>query len=534
MVTSIAASLGIGSGIDTAKLVSDLTAAQRAGKDALIAKRIETNAAKISALGSASSAIDSFATALSSLISGGTLFSQPTVSTAGIITAKALPGSRLGNFSGEIEVTQLAQAQSSVSAALPTAASPVGEGTLSFSVGGGPAIDIVIDGTNNSLSGLAQAINTSSTGITASVVTGTGGAQLVLKGRSGAAQAFTAELTAGDPAMLGRFTTASMTPRLAAQDALLKLDGVDVARSTNTITDLVPGMQIDLVKASAGTVITMGSQRPSEAIGQALGDFVAAYNELEKILDDATAAGASDGSGGGALRGDSAIRDMRRQLSRIPTMALVAGTAGVKTLAEIGVATNRDGSLRLDSNRLQQALATDPDGVEALFNPSQRSDNPLLTIYSAYGKAKPGTYTITNVTPKTGETPASGMIDGIAATPIGSLLRANASSAAAGLVLRPEGAFATATVHIDMGLGGALQSIRDGLRSKSGALTTAQATFDKESKAIADAKADLELRSSAYATLLTRNFTAMDSRMSSIKATQSYLNQQIALWTKSN
>ncbi|MFS0737581.1 flagellar filament capping protein FliD [Sphingomonas sp. 1P06PA] len=534
MVTSIAASLGIGSGIDTGKLVSDLAAAQRAGKDALIARRTETNAAKISALGTASGAIDSFATALSSLIAGGSLFSQPTVSNSSILSAKALPGSRLGNFSAEIEVTQLAQAQSMVSTALATAATPVGEGTLSFSVGGGPAIEVVIDGSNNSLSGLAQAINSSGTGITASVVSGVGGAQLVLKGRSGAAQAFTAELTAGDPDALGRFTTASMTQRLPAQDALLKLDGVDVARATNSIADLVPGMQIDLTKAAPGTVVTMGSQRPTEAITQALGDFVAAYNELETILDEATASGASDGTGGGALRGDSAIRDMRRQLSKIPTMALVEGAAGMKTLAEIGVATNRDGSLRLDTNRLQAALAADPDGVEALFNPTQRSDNPLLVIHSAYGKAKPGTYTVTNVTPKVGETPASGMIDGIAATPIGALLRANASSAAAGLVLRPEGAITSATISIDLGLGGALQSIRDGLRGRSGALTTAQATFDKETKSIADAKADLELRSDAYEALLTKNFTAMESRMTAIKATQSYLEQQIALWTKSN
>src|SRR3546814_8832006 len=96
MVTSIGYSLGIGSGLDTQLLIQTLSDAARAPKEALIDRREQLNSARISALADASVAIDSFATALSTLISGGTLFIQPSVSDTGILTATARPGARLG------------------------------------------------------------------------------------------------------------------------------------------------------------------------------------------------------------------------------------------------------------------------------------------------------------------------------------------------------------------------------------------------------------------------------------------------------
>ena len=80
MVGSIGYSLGIGSGLDISNLVNGLAAAERAPKDALLKRREDSNSAKVSALADASSAIDSFASALSSLVSGGSLYTQPNVS----------------------------------------------------------------------------------------------------------------------------------------------------------------------------------------------------------------------------------------------------------------------------------------------------------------------------------------------------------------------------------------------------------------------------------------------------------------------
>src|SRR3546814_18785979 len=96
MVTSIGYSLGIGSGLDTQLLIQTLSDAARAPKEALIDRREQLNSARISALAAASGAIDSFATALSTLISGGTLFSHPSVSATRIRTPPPPPGPRPG------------------------------------------------------------------------------------------------------------------------------------------------------------------------------------------------------------------------------------------------------------------------------------------------------------------------------------------------------------------------------------------------------------------------------------------------------
>jgi flagellar hook-associated protein 2 len=535
MIGSIGYSLGIGSGLDIANLVNGLAAAERAPKEALIQRREEANAAKISALAEASSAIDSFASALSSLISGGTLFTQPSVSDTSILSATTVAGSQIGNLSAQIEVVQLAKAQTLSSAGLSSSTEAVGEGELTLTTAVGSFV-VTIDATNNSLEGLRDAINGKNAGVTASIVTDQGTAKLVLKGATGTANAFTLSVPDGTVSGLERFAfgptvTGGMTEAQAAQDAIVKLDGVELRRSSNSFKDLVDGVQFDLKKAAPGTIVNLGISRPTAAIEQAVGDFVAAYNELNTLLANATAPGVN--GAGGPLRGDLSIRDMRRQLGQL-TSTVLNSRGSIKTLAEIGVRTNRDGSLSLSTSQLQQALQNDPQGVEALFNPTQYSSDPLLVITSPMGKVKPGTYTFTNVVPESGGVAASGEIDGIAALGSGAFLIAPPSSAAVGLAVEVKGALASATITVDPGLGGALQAIRDALRARSGPIAKSQERLSEEAKDIAEDRTKLETRSKAYYDRLLEQFTTMERQVSAFKATQSYLEQQIKVWNSDN
>src|SRR3569833_2517071 len=129
MAASIASTLGVGSGIDIKSRVDSLTAADRAPKDAAIKQREDANTAKISSLAEIANGIDTFASALTGLIGGGSLFSQPSVSDSSILSATTVAGTQLGNLSGQIEVVQRAKLQSLLSASVdPTAA--VGQGDL--------------------------------------------------------------------------------------------------------------------------------------------------------------------------------------------------------------------------------------------------------------------------------------------------------------------------------------------------------------------------------------------------------------------
>ena len=536
MISSIGYSLGIGSGLDIRALVEGLAQAERAPKEAAIQRREAANGARLSALAEASSAIDSFAAALSSLVGGGTLFSQPSVSDPSILSASTVPGTRLSSLSSQLEVVQLARAQTLESVALADASSPVGQGDLTLTTAAGSFV-VTIGAANDSLTGLAAALNDKNAGVSATIITDANGARLVLKGATGEANAFTLSVPSGTATGLERFAygpavTGGMTAAQTAQDAILRLDGVEVRRGSNSFNDVITGVQMDLKRAAPGTLVSLGVTRPAAAIEQAMADFVDAYNELAGMLAKFASAGLG-GEPGGPLRGDVSIRQMRRQLAEL-TSTVLSSQGSFKTLAEIGVATNRDGTLSLNKTRLQSALASDPMAVEALFNPVQYSSDPLVVISSGMGKTKPGTYALADLIPASGSVPASGTIDGFAATASGSFLIASPLSKAVGLVIEVKGTVASATVTVDPGLGGALQAIRDSVRARSGPLAQSQDRASAEARDIAKDRSELQARSQAYYDKLVTSFTAMERRVSALKATQSYLEQQIKAWNSGN
>jgi flagellar hook-associated protein 2 len=529
VATSITSILGAGSGLDTAALIDSLYTATRQPKEAAIVRRETSNQATISALGSVTASIDGFASSLGSLISGGSLFTQPVSSDSSIVSTIAIAGARLTGLTASIEVRQLAQAQTLVSANLTATTDPVGQGSFTLTTALG-SFGVTIDATNDNLPGLARAINSANAGVTASVVTDTAGSRLVVKGVTGEAAGFSIAVDGAAQAGLQRFAYPAnagvgMTLAQAAQDAIVVVDGVEVRRALNSFTNLIDGVKVDLKKAVPGTTVSITTSTPTDALRQAVMDFIAVYNELDAALDEATASPTATTPAGG-LYGDIGVRQMRRQLAGLTSTQLASGD-GPKSLAEIGVRTNRDGTLSVDTARLEAILASDPKGVEALFNPGQSSSSPLLGIVSQPGRVTPGTYTVTDVV----FSPLSGTIDGVAATAADGLLTAADSSAARGLILSPSGNVASASITIDLGLGGALKMIRDTLRGIGGPLARSQEKATADAKRIAADRAEMEQRLDAYKEKLTNDFTTMEKRVSAFKATQSYLEQQIKLWT---
>jgi len=238
----------------------------------------------------------------------------------------------------------------------------------------------------------------------------------------------------------------------------------------------------------------------------------------------------------GSLRSDSGIRELMTRLGRISSTALTYATDGSPTtLAEIGVSTNRDGTLALDSARLTTVMAASPDAIEAMFNPGQRSSNPLIQITSTVGKVKGGVYTITNATAGNGSTTASATLNGGYTLPSGTTgVMASYLSAANGLSFDILGTVSSATITIDSGLQGILDGIKNDLTSTNGMLTASQSRLTNEKASISTAKDKLTERDTSYRALLTKQFTAMQTALRAYSSTQSYLDQQVKLWTNDN
>lgn len=358
-------------GVNSASLVNDLVNASLEPKQSDVRERQNLNQARISALASASSALDTFSTALTEVLNGRQ-FSGTLVSSRGdLVTASFIPGQKPQGLPATVQVTQLASAQSMVSATSLAAGAQVGEGTLTIATAAG-SFDVVIDSTNNSLDGLRDAINAAESGVTASIVTDNSGSRLVLRGREGSANTFTVT-GSGGAAALDAFAFppaggAGMTSVTSAGDSIIQVNGIQLTNSSNQVDTAVPGVRINLLAAAPGTNIVVSGDQPTSSVKDVLTEFVEAYNDLRNALNTATAPGL-DGASGGPLAGERAARDMMRAMASLTTKPLTDDGA-YRSLADIGIRTNRDGTLTLDNVKFDRALAADPDGIAKMLEPA--------------------------------------------------------------------------------------------------------------------------------------------------------------------
>jgi flagellar hook-associated protein 2 len=398
---SLFTSLSSGSGVDTASLVTSLVQAQFAAKTDALTQQSSSITAQISGASTLMSTISQFATALKGLATGGTLQTQPVSSNSGVFTATALSGAKLSGLSSSISVAQLAGGQAARTVApVTTRTTALGSGTLTltfgtatydstgaamtdFVAGSATPVPITIDSSATGLDGIAAAINAKNAGVTASVVTDAdGGAYLSLKGPSGAAQAFTLEATddpSGKLAQLDIGVGATGTALAAnARNARLTVDGVTVERASNSISDLISGVKLQLTGTSTGAV-SLTSATQTDALKGAITDFVDTYNEVLKTLDTQIDPQT------GPLRGDSAAQSLARSLRGLTTTALLSNVAAgtPTTLGEIGIKTNRDGTLSVDDATVSRALGNSPDAVEAIFSFSTTSTNGLTAALNS-------------------------------------------------------------------------------------------------------------------------------------------------------
>lgn len=379
-------SLNTGSGVDTGTLVDSLVQAQFATRSAQLAAKTDTLTSQISGVSTMKNTITTFSSALQSLIKGGTLQSQPLSSDTKSLVASPIAGVKMANVSSSINVTQLAAAQSvRTKTAVSDRSAVIGSGTLTFAFGAATydstgtkmtgfdstsnGLSATVDLTNATLDDVATAINAKKFGVTATVIAdGKGGAYLSLKGQSGANNAFTVSSSNAafrqfevKPVTDPSNDTSTTAVSGQAANAKLTVDGIPVERSTNTITDLLTGVKLQLNAVSTGPV-SLTSERPTTALTQAVQDVVDTYNQVLATLKEQT------DPINGPLRGDRAARSLLQSLQGLSLTTISDGTAGApRTLAEIGVSTNKDGTLKLDTKALDAAIKANPDAIESMF-----------------------------------------------------------------------------------------------------------------------------------------------------------------------
>jgi flagellar hook-associated protein 2 len=345
---------GLATGMDTEAIISALMNIERAP-----IRRLENDKAFYNNRLNAFSELETKLKALMEKAEDIDTFNELNTPTAklgaeGYFTASASSAANLGSY--QIEVIEMAQLQKDVSQGYADkSAKEFGTGAITLTVGGTPT-PITIDTDNNSLEGIAAAINDADAGVTASIINdGTANPyRLVLSGDT-VSDTFSLDLSG---LSVGTYATPTMTNTQAASQAHIQVDNIDIYSDTNTFDGAIAGVTLDILKKDPTVSTTLTVSSNPDASKQKVKDFANAYNDIMNYMADQ-----ADADWGN----DSSFRAVKRRLQDMLTTAQVGGTGTFSTLSEIGFETQRDGTILVNDSILSDALDTDFSGVISLF-----------------------------------------------------------------------------------------------------------------------------------------------------------------------
>lgn len=401
-------SLGAGSGLELETLVQKLISAEGAPRMNALAKREASVQAGISAFGSLKSALDQFRSGVRALNTDGAL-QQRSVSTGNstLFSASASTTAAAGTHS--IQVLGMAQSQRLISTAdLADANATVGAGTLTISLGA-DSFDITTDA-DTTLGELKTRINEAAgdTGISATLMVvakdpddasaGTVTRLVLSSSRTGSANTIAvtvadADGTDTDDQGLSRFyfstndlQNSQLDQQQAAADARIVVNGLVAHSASNTFSEVLEGVTITVLKDPtdplAPAVESLGISMDRSGVAARIKSFVDGYNEVIKTLRDLSSFDSSTGKAG-PLNGDAVVRGIASRLRTI--IATQASSDGQSlSLSQLGISTQRDGTLALDSGKLDAALANGFAQVDELFRGEQGIATRLLETLGGY------------------------------------------------------------------------------------------------------------------------------------------------------
>ncbi len=387
---------GLVSGIDVQSLITNLSAAYQA-PITILRNQQQSYQTTLSAWGTLQNSLSGLQSAMSSLQNlGNTNNRSVTLSNDNAASATVSANAPLGSYS--LSNMVLAQSQSIYSGNFTSATNSVGTGTLQIRVGSGAVQNVTIDASNDSLDGIASAINQANTGVNAAVVYDGTGYRLTLTGKgTGVNSAFSVS-TSGATGSLSSLSyssgaSGSMTLSQQAQNAGVSINGLPVTSATNTISGAIPGVTLNLLQASGSATLQVSSSNSGFVTG--VQSFVSAFNKTMGTINQLTAYNAQTGSGG-PLLGDASVQSLRTQLLDMISgqgIGISSGSA-YNSLGSVGLGLTSSGTISLNTGTLTTALSADFNTVAGLFGQAGSTSNANVQYLSATSATQAGTYAI--------------------------------------------------------------------------------------------------------------------------------------------
>ena len=419
---------GIGSGLDVESLVSQLVLSDVQPVENRLNSKEATYLAQLTAYGSVKSALAKFQTAAASASAASQYTGKlASTSSSDAVTATAEPSAAVADYA--VDVVSLATAQSLASGAFSATTETLGTGTLTISLGtvtydsvagsvtgftqksGTSAVSVVIDSSNNTLTGVRDALNAAGAGLNASVVNDGSGYRLVIQSNTtGAENAIsisvddTGDSNSTDNAGLSQLafneSAANILQTGSGADAAIKINGLDVTSPSNTVSGAVEGVSFTLKKITSSAA-TVAITKDTAKATAGMNGLINGFNQLNAELNSLTAYNAA-ASRSSVLTGDATLRNLASNV-RASLNAAVANSGGqYSTLAELGITTNViDGSLSLNNTKFAAILENDATDVAKVLAAFGTPSNANVEFVSAGSATEVGTYAVASTTTTT-------------------------------------------------------------------------------------------------------------------------------------
>jgi flagellar hook-associated protein 2 len=356
MATTVSPSSS-GSGIDVQGTVDQLMVVERQPETQMKAEQT-TLSAQASAIGTINNALSSLKSSVQVLTNFAGQLGAKAInsSNSGLVTATADGTASLGNH--QITVNSLATTSSFFTNTLGTSSATVGQGTFDIQINGTKTASITVDSTNNTLDGVAAAINAKNAGVTASVIVDTKGARLsILSSSSGGA---------GEISLANNTTDLTFKEAVIGKDASISVDGIDLSSGSNIVKGVIPGVTLSLLGADPNTSVSLGITPDVSQANSAIQAFVTNYNTAIQLVNGQSVYDPST-KFSQPLSGDSSLSIVQQQLYSGISYTTAASNNGINSLSSLGITVNNDGTLTVDSTKLNSALTTQNADVQNFF-----------------------------------------------------------------------------------------------------------------------------------------------------------------------
>jgi len=476
---------------------------------------------QISALGQVQGALSGLQSALGQLANVQTLSQRSvTVTPNGAVAATANNSAALGTYS--LTGIHLAQAETLISTGYSASSGSLGSGSISIQVGSGSATTIAIASGQDTLGGVASAINQANLGVDASVVFDGSKYHLSLTSdATGTANAFAVTGTGGLAGFSYNATTQNLTETQGAANAALSLNGIAITSGSNNLTGVVQGLSLTLAASGSATIsVTQNVDTLVQAAQGVVGSINNALATINKY------ASFSQTSGAGPLLGDVGLQIVRTDLLNAissPLGSIASSNSPYPALGSVGFSVTSGGTVTLDTTKLTSAAQTNYQAVAALLGAAGIASNANVSV-NGIGSTPAGVYAV-NVTGNTANA-VVGTVNGQAASGTDGVLTVTGAGPAQGLSLNIANGVTgnLGTVTVSEGLFGTLTDVLNGaLDGKTGSVVNEVTNLSNSVSSMNQQITSLQNAAQQQTQLLTQEFSNAQATISQLTTVSSFL-----------